>query len=152
LAQEWQILLDELRESQFSDLARLIEEHIAAGKSVPVEERKRRGQRSVFEPVQKFDAIGESEEKRPATHYDLQVIPYTEREREQIALAAIREQFAAPKALLSEIHDTLPGLKVAFASPVESTERVSFEQYAEFLNTDQMVDLKRALDTHESPA
>jgi hypothetical protein len=120
LSEEWQVLLDDLRQSQFSDLASLIEENIAAEKSVPVEERKRREMRSAFEPVQQFDFIDYSEPKRVPARYDLPVILYTEEERDTIALSAIREQFVAPKELVEKIHGSLPGLKIAFASPVES--------------------------------
>jgi len=97
-----------------------------------------------------FDVEYESEVRRTATKYDVQVVPFTEREREHIVLDAIRERFVGPIVLLDAIRQKLSGTDVVFASPVESSEKVSLEEYSEFLRSPDTIKLAEVLREHGS--
>jgi hypothetical protein len=143
---DWTTLLDELRASQFSDLAKAIEEHLAAGKAIAVEE-KRQGRYSTFEPIVSFSAQNRDEQTLK-TRYDVQVVPYGADEREKIVLEAIREHFVAPAKLSRQVVEGFRGMPVSFASSVEPDEEVSLRQYEEFLTEDSVDDLKTQLVEH----
>lgn len=149
---EWQILLESLRESQFRELATLIEEHIAAGRSIPVEERKSRGHLTRFEPIEYFKVVDQVEGKRPSTKYDLQVVPFTDAQKEQIVINALRVQFVSPELLVAPIKEKLSNLNIGFASPVEPDERVSLREYAHFLEVPENKGLDESIREHSEPS
>ena len=148
MPEQWQDLLETLRKSQFIDLARLIEDHIAAGKSIAVEERKARGKRPQFEPIRYFEVLETSEVKRQVAKYDLQVVPYTDDEKEQIVLTALKTQFISPRHLITPLAEKLGGLSIGFASPIESNERVLLDEYERFFDKAEVKELDHSIAEH----